>query len=147
MCAKSLQSHLTLCNPMDYSPPDSSVHGIIQTRILQWVTMTSSTQGLNLCLYVSCFASLFFTTESPGKPNSIYICYESGFPGGSSGKEPACQCRRRKRLSFNPWVGKIPWRKALQPTPAFLPGEYPWTEELGRLQSIESQRVRHDRSD
>ena len=30
---------------------------------------------------------------------------------------------RCKRRGFNPWVGKIPWRKAWQPTPAFLPGE------------------------
>ena len=29
----------------------------------------------------------------------------------TSGKEPTCQCRRYKRLKFNPWVGKIPWRK------------------------------------
>ena len=28
---------------------------------------------------------------------------------------------------FNPWVGKIPWRRAWQPTPVFLPGETPWT--------------------
>ena len=33
-----------------------------------------------------------------------------GFPGGTSGKEPTCQCRRHKRWGFNPWVGKIPWR-------------------------------------
>ena len=46
-----------------------------------------------------------------------------GFPGGASGKEPACQCRRHKRRGFNPWVGKIPWRRAWQPTRAFLPGE------------------------
>ena len=46
-----------------------------------------------------------------------------GFPGGASGKEPTCQCRRRKRCGFNPWVGKIPWRRAGQPTPLFLPGE------------------------
>ena len=32
--------------------------------------------------------------------------------------------------------GKIPWRRAWQPTPVFLPGECPWTEEPGRLQSI-----------
>ena len=31
-----------------------------------------------------------------------------GFPGGASGKEPAHQCRRRKRRGFDPWVGKIP---------------------------------------
>jgi len=46
-----------------------------------------------------------------------------GFPGGTSGKEPACQCRRRKRCRSNPWVGKIPWRRAWQPTLVFLPGE------------------------
>ena len=45
-----------------------------------------------------------------------------GFPRGASGKEPTCQCRRRKRCGFDPWVGKIPWR-AWQPTPVFLPGE------------------------
>ena len=33
------------------------------------------------------------------------------------------QCRRLKRLGFDPWVGKIPWRRAWQPTPVFLPGE------------------------
>ena len=34
-CAKSLQSYSTLCNPMDCSPPGSSVHGILQARILE----------------------------------------------------------------------------------------------------------------
>ena len=37
MRAKSLQLCLTLCNPMDYSLPDSSVYGIFQARILEWV--------------------------------------------------------------------------------------------------------------
>ena len=46
-----------------------------------------------------------------------------GFPGGTSGKEPTCQCRRHKRHRFNPWVGKIPWRRAWQPMPVFLPGK------------------------
>ena len=45
------------------------------------------------------------------------------FPGGTNGKEPACQCRRCKRQGFNPWAGKILWRRAWQPTPVFLPGE------------------------
>ena len=40
-----------------------------------------------------------------------------------SGKEPACQCRRCKRLKFDSLVGKMPWRRAWQPTPVFLPGE------------------------
>ena len=42
MCAKSLQLCLTLCNPMDCSPLNSSVHGILQARILEWVAMPSS---------------------------------------------------------------------------------------------------------
>ena len=41
MYAKSLQSCLTLCNPMDCSPLGSSVHGILQARILEWTAMPS----------------------------------------------------------------------------------------------------------
>ena len=38
-----------------------------------------------------------------------------GFPDGASGKELSCQCRRSNRRWFNPWVGKIPWRRAGSP--------------------------------
>ena len=48
------------------------------------------------------------------------------------------------RLGFEPWVEKIPWRKAWQPTPVFLPGKSPWTEEPGGLQSMGLQRGRHN---
>ena len=41
-------------------------------------------------------------------------------------------------------VGKIPWRRAWQLSPVFLPGESPWTEEPGGLQSMGSQRVRYN---
>ena len=45
------------------------------------------------------------------------------FPGGASGKEPTCQGRWTcKRCRFEPWVGKISWRRAQQPR-VFLPGE------------------------
>ena len=44
-----------------------------------------------------------------------------GFPVGSDGKESVCQCRKP---GFDPWVGKIPWRRKWQPTPVFLPGEF-----------------------
>ena len=40
-----------------------------------------------------------------------------------SGKDPACQCRRHKRRGFDPWVGKIPWRRERLPAPVFCPGE------------------------
>ena len=46
-----------------------------------------------------------------------------GFLGSVSGKELTCQCKRYERDWFDPWVEKIPWRKARQPTPVFLPGE------------------------
>ena len=46
-----------------------------------------------------------------------------GFPGGTSGKEHACQCRRHKRSGFDPWVGKTIWRKKWPATAVFLPGE------------------------
>ena len=42
---------------------------------------------------------------------------------------------------FYPWVGEIPWKRVWQPTPVFLPGESPWTEEPNGLQSIGSQRL------
>ena len=50
--AKSLQSCPTLCNPKDSSPPDSSVYGILQARILEWVAISFS-----ICIFVS-FAKL-----------------------------------------------------------------------------------------
>ena len=45
------------------------------------------------------------------------------FPGGTSGKELACN-RGQKRHGFAPWVGKISWRREWQPTPVFFPGEF-----------------------
>ena len=44
-----------------------------------------------------------------------------GFSGVMSGKKSTHQCRRH---GFNPWVRKIPWRRACAPTPVFLPGEF-----------------------
>ena len=55
----------------------------------------------------------------------FYLSLNMGFPGGASGEEPICQCGRCKRQSFNLWVRKIPWRRAWQPTPVFLPGKSP----------------------
>ena len=65
------------------------------------------------------------------------------FPSGTCGKELACQRRRLKRHRFDPWFRKIPWRRAQQPTPVFLPGESQ-TEEPGGLQSVGLQRVKHN---
>ena len=59
-----------------------------------------------------------------GKEMYIYVHTHThtGFPGGASGKDPTCQCRRHKRRGFNHWVRKLPWRGAWQLTPV-LPEE------------------------
>ena len=44
-------------------------------------------------------------------------------PRWLNGKEPTCRCRKCSRCRFDPWVRKIPWRRAWQPAPVFLPGE------------------------
>ena len=49
-----------------------------------------------------------------------------------------------QETQFDSRVGKIPWRRAWQPTSVFLPGASSWTEEPGRLQSMDLQRVGHD---
>ena len=60
------QSCLTLCEPMDYSSPGSSVHGILQARTLEWVAISLSrgSSWPRNWTWVSCIADGFFTIES-----------------------------------------------------------------------------------
>ena len=64
-----------------------------------------------------------------------------GFPWWLSGKESACNAGKPQETQVQYLVRKIPWRKAWQPVLAWW---IPWTEEPGRLQSMRSQRARHD---
>ena len=67
--AKSFQACLTLYNPMDCSPPGSSVHGVLQARILEWAAMPSS-RGFpdpGIELECSALAGVVFTTSATGK--------------------------------------------------------------------------------
>ena len=71
--AKSLQPCLTLCDPMDCSPPGSSAHWILQARILEWVAMPSSRgstrpRDQTHVSCSSCIAGGFLIAEPPGKP-------------------------------------------------------------------------------
>ena len=90
------QSCPTLCNPMDSRSPGSSVHGILQTRILEWVSM-------------------------PFSPWSVKVLVKSnlGLPGWSVVKN----LLPSSRPWFDLPVRKIPWRRAWQPTPVCWPGE------------------------
>ena len=73
-CCSVSKSCLTLSNPMDCSPPDHSVHGILQARILEWVVIpfSSGSSQPRHQTWVSCIAGGFFTVwvtgEPPGKP-------------------------------------------------------------------------------
>ena len=60
-------------------------------------------------------------------------------------KNPPANVGDVKRCGFNPWVGKIPWRRAWQLTPVFLPGESHGQRSLEGLQSMGLQRVGHDK--
>ena len=91
--------------------------------------------------FVSILTSGFFILKDVHNLN--YNVDLHGFPSGTSDKESACQYRRQKRLGFSPWLGKIPWRRKWQPTPVFLPENF-YGQEPGGLQSMGSQRVRHD---
>ena len=70
--------------------------------------------------------------------NAICSIGPRGFSGGASGKEPTCQSRRHTRCGFSPWIGKIPWRRAWQSTPVFMPGESQGQRSLSPWGSKES---------
>ena len=77
MCAKSLQSCLTLCNPMDCSSPGSSVHGILHARKLDWAAIpfskgSSQPRDWSYASYISCVRR-FLTPAPPGKPITPHI--------------------------------------------------------------------------
>ena len=69
-----------------------------------------------------------------------YLPSGLGFPDGLDNKKICLQCRRSR---FDPWVGKI-LEKRMATHCSILAWRIPWTEELGRLQSMGSQRAGHD---
>ena len=94
----SVMSDTLWTHGLDSSPPGSSVHGLLQARILEWVAI-SFFRGFSQprdWTQVSCIAGRFFniwaTREAIEVCNSIV--HYMGFLGEASDKEPACQCRR-----------------------------------------------------
>ena len=70
-----VQSCLTLCDPMDCSPPSSSIHGTFQARILEWVAISSSRgpSDPGIKPTTPALVGQCFTTEPPGKLNIILL--------------------------------------------------------------------------
>ena len=93
------------------------------------------------------------STCNAGEPSSIPgsgrstgegIGHPFQYPRTSLVAQTARFCQQCRKPGFDPSVGKNPWSRAWQPTPIFLPGESPWTEKHGRLQSMGSQEsVQH----
>ena len=86
----------TFCNPMDCSPPDSSVHGIFQARILEWVAISfpRDLPDPGIALRSPALQADSSPSEPPGNP----------------------RCRRPR---FDSWVWTIPWRRDRLATPVF----------------------------
>ena len=65
-----IQSCPTLCDPIDYSPPGFSVHGIFQASILEWVAISYSRESSQARdrTHVSCIDTQILTTVPGGKP-------------------------------------------------------------------------------
>ena len=75
-------SHPTLCDLVDCSPPGSSVHGILQARILEWVAMPPSGDLLNpgakpASLVSPSLVDRFFTTSATGKLQGVVNSYQA----------------------------------------------------------------------
>ena len=58
----------------------------------------------------------------------MFVLSMQGFP---SGKGSACDSPETQEMQIQSWARKIPWRRKWQPTPVFLPGKIPQTEEAG----------------
>ena len=123
-CCLITQSCLTLCNLMDCSPPGSSVHGILQARILERVAISFSrgSSGPRDQTRISCIAGVFFTAVPPGEP-WCRIRAQLRKPRGWDG------CMASPTQWTWVWAGSRGWW---------------WTGKPGMLQSMGSQRVRHD---
>ena len=114
--AKLLLSCPILCNAMDYSPPGSTVHGILQAIILGWVALPSSRGS---------------SQPRDGTHISLVAQTVKNQPAGQEMQVPSLG-----------WEDPLEEEMAIQST--ILVWRIPWTEELGGLQSIVLQRVRHD---
>ena len=105
VCAKLLQLCPTLCDPVDCSPPGSSVHGILQARILEWVAVPSSRGSSwprdQTCVsYVSCIHTqvLYHYCHL----ESTFFDFRYLLLTGARCKELDCRCRRHKRQGLAP---------------------------------------------
>ena len=80
-----------------------------------WCCFSNFSHWMVSLLFQPTYLGVFFIAE---------VTFILGFLCGTSGKDSTCHCRRHERCEFDPWVGKIPWRRVWQPTPVLLPGKF-----------------------
>ena len=135
------QLYLTICEPMDSSPPDSSVHGIFQARILEWEAIPFSRWSFQPSdlTHVSCIAGRFFTRWAIGEAP---LPLGRDFPSGSVVKNPPSNTGNVH--STLGW--EDPLEKRMATHSSILAWNIPWTEEPSRLHSMGSQWIRYNRA-
>ena len=85
-CAQLLQSCLLLCDSADYSQPGSSIHGILQARILEWVTMPSSRGSSQpgdwtcICLHLLHCRQILYPLCYLGSPIYVSLLPQTSLP-------------------------------------------------------------------
>ena len=177
------QSSPTLCDPLDRSPPGTSVHGdspgkntgvschvllqgifpiqglnpgLLHFRwifyhlsyqgsswILEWVAYPSSRRSCwsRNWTGISCIAGRFFTIWSTSEAQESLKDLSGAYLKLAlvvKNPLPVEETEETRDLSLD---REMPRKRAWQPTPVLLPGESPWTEEPGRLQSIGSREL------
>ena len=96
----------------------------------------------NLVLLAYWTLYVFNLYQNDSSTTHVLTTKNRGFQGGTSGKEPTCQCKRQNLLSQ-----EDPLEEGMEILSSIPAWRIPWTEETGMLQSMGSQRIRHDWSD
>ena len=116
-------THMPHTFPTKWHLPFYWGSGISMRNSFSWsVSMWKVKAKINIHC-ISCFSKNRELVRNFIHPSSSQKRSQTLILRGSSGKESTCQCRRPKRHGFDSWVGMIPWRRAWQPTPVFLPGQ------------------------
>ena len=130
------QSCLTLSNPMDCSLLGSCIHGIFQARVLEWGAIAFS-DNYDDSRYFICFEFLIYA-KILAVP---YFFFNFLFYTGA-------QMVKNLSAMWGTLIQSLGWKDPLEKGIAthsnILAWRFPWTEEPGGLQSLKSQRVRHD---
>ena len=122
MCTCVLVAQLcpTLCNPMDCSPLGFSFLGILQARILEWFAISFSNIYMCVCMYIYIYDRASLVAQTVKRLSTMW----------------------ETQIQSLGW--EDPLEKEMTIPSSTIAWKIPWTEEPGRLQSMGSQRVRHD---